>query len=68
MLSSRILEIGKSVLKVSSRSIGEVAPGISDAKRAQNAVRWFQKAFALIEKVEDIAVPGIIELKVRCIV
>lgn len=47
------------------RTSADGEPGAPDAKRAQDAVKWIQKAFALVEKVEDAATPGVSELKVN---
>ena len=63
-MAAKILEIGRSILKVSARTSKEDTSGVTDAKTAQDAVKWIQKAFALIEKMEDTASPGMAELKV----
>ena len=39
----------------------------ADAKRAQDAVKWIQRAFALIEKMEDPDSAGLVDQKV-CVV
>jgi hypothetical protein len=55
LLAAKLLEIGKSVL--SNKDIGD---GVSTL----DAVKWLQKAFAIIEKLEDSATPGPGQLKV----
>ncbi len=39
----------------------------ADAKRAQDAVKWIQRAFTLIEKMEDADTAGVVDLKVRAL-
>ncbi|THH10579.1 hypothetical protein EW145_g1240 [Phellinidium pouzarii] len=63
LLAARMLEIGKSILKASSRGSGDGAAALADSRRAQDAVRWIQKAFTLVEKMEDTETPGMAELK-----
>jgi len=41
------------------------ANGVGDGVKAQDAVRWMQKAYYMIEQLDDSATPGIVELKVR---
>jgi hypothetical protein len=60
LLAAKLLEIGKSVLKANS---GE-ANGTGDGVKAQDAVRWMQKAYNMIEQLDDSATPGMVELKV----
>lgn len=38
---------------------------MAEAKRALDAVKWVQKAFALVDKMEEVESSGITELKVR---
>lgn len=66
-LAAKILEIGKGIMKSTSRTSERDASGITDAKRAVDAVKWIQKAFALVEKMEDTATPGIPDLKVKAV-
>ncbi|KZV81777.1 SPO22-domain-containing protein [Exidia glandulosa HHB12029] len=56
LLAARVLEIGRSVLRKPTGS-GATA----DGKHAQEAVQWLQKAFALVEKIEEL--PDVPELK-----
>jgi len=63
LLASRILGIGKGILKATSRVSADGLAPPADAKRAQDAVKWIQKAFALIDKMEDTATAGVVELK-----
>ncbi|TDL22344.1 hypothetical protein BD410DRAFT_821261 [Rickenella mellea] len=62
MLASKILEIGKAIMKNPSRPSVDTDGGV-DAKKAFDAVKWIQKAFYLVEKMEDTATPGTSELK-----
>ena len=64
MLASRILGIGKEILKASSRVSADGLVPPADAKRAQDAVKWIQRAFTLIEKMEDADGAGVVDLKV----
>ena len=64
LLAGKILEIGKSILKSSARTSNDPTAGVVEAKRALDAVRWIQKAFALVDKMEDEESSGIAELKV----
>ncbi|PSR82973.1 hypothetical protein PHLCEN_2v5943 [Hermanssonia centrifuga] len=59
-LASKLLEIGKAVLK----SAHQTEPGAARGKY-QTAVKWIQKAFAVIEQSEDVgAAPTLGNLKV----
>jgi hypothetical protein len=58
-LASKVLEIGRSLLTVGAQD-GEKK---SDA-RAEEAVRWLQKAFSLAEHLDDTLTAGAAELKV----
>ena len=58
------MEIGKSILKLSSHATNDTTAGVVEAKRALDAVKWIQKAFALVDKMEDEETSGIAELKV----
>ncbi|THG97385.1 hypothetical protein EW026_g4602 [Hermanssonia centrifuga] len=65
-LASKLLEIGKAVLK----SAHQTEPGAARGKY-QTAVKWIQKAFAVIEQSEDVgAAPTLGNLKrsiLRCL-
>ncbi|KAH8111444.1 meiosis protein SPO22/ZIP4 like-domain-containing protein [Phellopilus nigrolimitatus] len=63
LLAVKILEIGKSILKACSRTPGDGDARLADSKRAQDAVRWIRKAFALVEKMEDSESSGMAVLK-----
>ncbi|KAL4254899.1 Sporulation-specific protein 22/ZIP4 [Abortiporus biennis] len=54
-LATKLLEIGKSSLRQQ--------PDITDTVQAENSVRWMQKAFSIIEKMDSSEVPGLPELK-----
>ncbi|EIN13175.1 hypothetical protein PUNSTDRAFT_139817 [Punctularia strigosozonata HHB-11173 SS5] len=58
-VAAKVMQIGRSYLKVPE---SERALGIT-AKRAQEAVRWLQKAFSLVEHIDVAATPGLAELK-----
>lgn len=62
LLAAKLLEIGKSILRGNS---GE-ASGSGDGVKAQDAVRWMQKAYNVIEQLDNIVTPGMAELKVLC--
>jgi hypothetical protein len=53
LLAAKLLEIGKSVLSD------------KDGAGALDAVKWLQRGFAITEKLEDSATPGLGQLKVR---
>ena len=57
-------EIGKSMLKASARLAEDSTIHLIDAKRALDSIKWFQKAFMLLDKMEESATPNITELKV----
>lgn len=57
LLSSKLLEIGKALLK---RHLQEG----SAAKLAQESVNWIQQAYAIVEQLEESSNPGMAELKV----
>lgn len=63
-MAGKILEIGKAILKSSARTSDDATAGVVEAKRALNSVIWIQKAFALVDKMEDEESSGIAELKV----
>lgn len=44
---------------------GDGATTLGDSKRAQDSVKWIQRAFSLVEKMEGTELPGMAELKVR---
>ena len=60
LLAAKLLEIGKSILRGNS---GE-ASGSGDSVKAQDAVRWMQKAYNMIDQLDSTATPGMAELKV----
>ncbi|KAH9177088.1 hypothetical protein EDB89DRAFT_1938043 [Lactarius sanguifluus] len=60
LLASKVLQIGKSLL---------ISEGRDDSKidaRAEEAVKWLQKAFSLAEHLDDTLTAGAVDLK-RCI-
>jgi len=59
-LASKVLEIGRSFLSDGARDDERKI----DA-RAEDAVRWLQKAFSLAEPLDDTLTAGAVELKVR---
>jgi len=59
-LASKVLEIGRSFLSDGARDKERKI----DA-RAEDAVRWLQKAFSLAEHLDDTLTAGAVELKVR---
>ncbi|KAI5118182.1 hypothetical protein M0805_004995 [Coniferiporia weirii] len=63
LLAAKILEIGKSILKAASRAPESGTIALADSRRIQDSVRWIQKAFTLVEKMEDAETPGMAELK-----
>ena len=60
LLAAKLLTIGKSILRAKS---GE-ANGIGDGVKTQDAVRWMQKAYYMVEQLDDSETPGMPELKV----
>ena len=58
-LASKLLEIGKSLLRSPTEKRPSVEPG-----RAQDSVKWIQRAFSLMESVESAETLEITELKV----
>ena len=60
LLASKVLEIGRSLLNGGAPQDGEKKV---DA-RAEEAVRWLQKAFSLAEHLDDTLTAGAAELKV----
>ncbi|KAL5495788.1 SPO22_1 [Sanghuangporus weigelae] len=62
-IAARIMVIGKSILKTSTRTSEDGAAALGDAKKAQNSVVWLRRAFTLVEKMEDSESPGITDLK-----
>lgn len=63
-MASRMTEIGKSMLKTSARLAEDNTINLTDAKKALDSIKWFQKAFMLLEKMEESASPSLAELKV----
>jgi hypothetical protein len=59
LLASKVLEIGRSHLNDGARDRDKN----TDA-RAEEAVRWLQKAFSLAEHLDDTLTAGAVELKV----
>lgn len=59
VLAAKLLEIGKNIIRASRISDAAVEPA-----RAQDSVKWLQKAFTLIEHAENKETPGYMELKV----
>ncbi|EPQ61285.1 hypothetical protein GLOTRDRAFT_31559, partial [Gloeophyllum trabeum ATCC 11539] len=59
-VAAKLLEIGKSFLRSKARDVGAVEP-----ESARESVPWMQKAFTMIEHLEDVASPGLPELKVN---
>jgi hypothetical protein len=65
-LASKILEIGKCIARQQTPADKQnILSDVAKGKRAQSAVKWIQKALALVEKVPDGETPGICELKAR---
>ncbi|OCB89780.1 hypothetical protein A7U60_g3040 [Sanghuangporus baumii] len=62
-IAARIMVIGKSILKASTRTSEDGAAALGDAKKAQDSVVWLRRAFTLVEKMEDPESPGITDLK-----
>ncbi|KAH9075682.1 hypothetical protein EDB83DRAFT_2218480 [Lactarius deliciosus] len=60
LLASKVLQIGKSLLISEGRDESKI-----DA-RAEEAVKWLQKAFSLAEHLDDTLTAGAVDLK-RCI-
>jgi hypothetical protein len=61
MLASKLLDIGKSRL----RSCYEDSKSAPDESKAQDAIRWMQKAFSVIEPLDCTTNIELAELKVR---
>ncbi|TFK48044.1 hypothetical protein OE88DRAFT_1810744 [Heliocybe sulcata] len=57
-IASKLLEVGKSFLRSVAGDAGAVDP-----KAARDSVVWMQKAFTMIEHLEDAVSPGLRELK-----
>lgn len=60
LLAAKLLDIGKSILRANP---GE-PNGAGDGVKIQDAVRWMQKAYYMIEQLDDSETPGMTELKV----
>ena len=56
-LAAKLLEIGKGTLRAAQAADG-------DKNKIQNAKRWIQKAFAVVEHCEDTGETNMGELKV----
>ncbi|KAF8584952.1 SPO22-domain-containing protein [Ramaria rubella] len=52
-LASKILEIGKAIAKEQSAANKQKHPVSQDGRRAQDAIKWIQKALALVEKMTN---------------
>ncbi|KAF9229785.1 hypothetical protein BS17DRAFT_688278 [Gyrodon lividus] len=61
LLVSKLLDIGKSILRVCNQSGKSSAEG----SKAPDALRWLKKAFQVIEPLDCSATPELLELKVR---
>ena len=65
-LASKILEIGKSIARQQTAADKlNIQIDVANGKRAQDAIKWIQKALALVEKSIDGETPGVCELKAR---
>ncbi|KAL5534754.1 hypothetical protein ACEPAG_1218 [Sanghuangporus baumii] len=62
-IAARIMVIGKSILKASTRTSEDGAAALGGAKKAQDSVVWLRRAFTLVEKMEDSESLGIRDLK-----
>ena len=62
MLAASILDTGKTILKAASKSVDSQHD--VDGRKASEAVLWIQSAFAVVEKTENAASPGLADLKV----
>ncbi|KAF4566535.1 hypothetical protein EYR36_011966 [Pleurotus pulmonarius] len=60
LLAIKLHNIGKSMLKGDSRQNGSV----TDGAKAQDAVKWLQKSYTIVEQLEGPDTPGIAELKI----
>ncbi|KAF7437402.1 hypothetical protein PC9H_004241 [Pleurotus ostreatus] len=60
LLAIKLHNIGKSMLKGDSRQNGSV----TDGTKAQDAVKWLQKSYTIVEQLEGPDTPGIAELKI----
>lgn len=60
LLAAKLFDIGKSILKSASGSVG----GNADGRKAQDAVSWLQKSYTMVEQVDPSLTPGIRDLKV----
>ena len=66
-LASKILEIGKCIARHQPATDKQnIQSGVPNGKGAQDAIKWIQKALALVEKTIDGETPGVCELKARC--
>lgn len=61
MLVAKLLDIGKSILRACTHSGKPLAEG----NKAHDALRWLRKAFQIIEPLDCLATPELLELKVR---
>ncbi|KIJ21375.1 hypothetical protein PAXINDRAFT_94968 [Paxillus involutus ATCC 200175] len=59
LLVSKLLDIGKSILRACNQS-GKL---LSEGSKAPDALRWLQKAFQVIEPLDCSATPKLLELK-----
>ena len=58
ILAAKLLEIGKTFLRTSHANNAVIEPS-----RAEDSVKWLQKAFAIIEVCDSADTPGFMELK-----
>ncbi|KZT35440.1 hypothetical protein SISSUDRAFT_990583, partial [Sistotremastrum suecicum HHB10207 ss-3] len=66
-LAAKVLELGKLILRGVPDEAVSAAPAKprSEGKRAEAAVKWFQKALWVVEKLDDADTPGVKDLKVE---
>ncbi|KZS90228.1 SPO22-domain-containing protein [Sistotremastrum niveocremeum HHB9708] len=64
-LAAKVLELGKLILRGVPDEAVSAAPAKprSEGKRAEAAVKWFQKALWVVEKLDDADTPGVKDLK-----
>lgn len=58
---AKLLDIGKSILRACAQSGKPLAEG----NKAHDALPWLKKAFQIIEPLDCLATPELLELKVR---
>ena len=57
LLAAKLLEIGKGTLRAAQATEAEMS-------KTQNAIKWIQKAFAVVEHCEDTGETSVGDLKV----